>query len=279
MKNILERIERSLKGTYTAPELGSVGKAICVELLGISELSFYTKEALAPDSERDRKLDNALSRLASGEPLQYLLGYTPFCGLHYKVDSRVLIPRPETAELVEWVLQECKGKRHGRLLDIGTGSGCIAITLARGLADWYVKAYDVSTGALEVARENSQINHADVQFEQMDILNCNEHGGEYNVIVANPPYIMESEKVDMEYRVIGFEPHLALFAPEEDPLLFYRAIAEYGCNNLEHGGSLYFEINPLQAERLHSLLEVMGYHHIESRDDIYGKTRMIKAIL
>ena len=273
MKEILQRIEGALGGRYAAAELESIKKALCLELLGISAVSFYTKEKLSTDTE---KLDRALERLAKGEPLQYVIGLTPFCGLKFKVDGRVLIPRPETAELVEWVAQECASE--GSLLDVGTGSGCIAITLAHGLPGWKVQGWDISEGALEVARENSRLNGTKVEFRKVDILNA-ESNCKFDVIVSNPPYVMESEKGQMEDTVLEHEPHTALFVPDSDALLFYRAIADFGKKALVWGGALYFEINPLAASALKEMLEQKGYHDIIIRNDIFGKQRMIKAIL
>lgn len=277
MRYILTYIDNALKSCYAAAELESVKKALCLELLGISSVTYFTKETLTPDPERDRKLEAALMRLAQGEPLQYILGSTPFCGLIFRVDSRVLIPRPETAELVEWVTTDAGAS--GSLLDIGTGSGCIAVTLAHNLPHWKVQGWDISEGALEVARENSRLNGTDVGFCKADILNMRETDCHFDVIVSNPPYVMESEKEQMENRVLDFEPHSALFVPDSDPLMFYRAIAEFGNRALNKGGRLYFEINPLEAEALKEMLSDAGYHDIELRKDIFGKQRMIKAKL
>jgi len=277
MRYILTYIDNALKSCYAAAELESVKKALCLELLGISSVTYFTKEILAPDPERDRKLEAALRRLAQGEPLQYIIGSTPFCGLTFRVDSRVLIPRPETAELVEWVTEDAGAS--GCLLDIGTGSGCIAVTLAHNLPHWKVQGWDISEGVLEVARENSRLNGTDVEFCKADILNMRETDCHFDVIVSNPPYVLESEKEQMETRVLDFEPHSALFVPDSDPLRFYRAIAEFGNRALNKGGRLYFEINPLEAEALKEMLSDAGYHDIELRKDIFGKLRMIKAIL
>ena len=277
MKHILSQIDSALCGLYDAAELETVKKALCLELLGISAVSFFTKETLAPDAERERCLEKALDRLAEGEPLQYVIGFTPFCGLRFKVDGRVLIPRPETAELVEWVAQDCASE--GALLDIGTGSGCIAVTLARKLPGWKVQGWDISEGALELAAENSRMNGADVDFRKMDILNAPEPDGRFDVIVSNPPYVMESEKGQMEKTVLDYEPHTALFVHDNDPLLFYRAIAGFGKKALAPGGALYLEINPLEASDLKVMLGQAGYHTIGIRNDIFGKQRMIKAVL
>ena len=277
MKGILASIESALDRRYDSSELESVKKALCTEYLGISPLSYYTKETLPPDTDRDRRLDEALSRLAAGEPLQYILGHTPFCGLDFKVDSRVLIPRPETAELVEWVAHD--SAKAGSLLDIGTGSGCIAVTLAHKLPGCRVQAWDISEGALEVAAGNSRLNGTDVEFRKVDVLAAGDAECRFDVIVSNPPYVMESEKAQMEDTVLEHEPHTALFVQDNDALVFYRAIARLGRRILNSGGSLYFEINPLKADDMKKMLSDAGYHNVELRSDIYGKLRMIKAIL
>lgn len=277
MNQVLQRIDRALAGLYDAAELESIKKALCLEYLGISAVCFYTKEPLAADPDRDRKLDDALSRLAKGEPLQYIIGYTPFCGLQFRVDDRVLIPRSETAELVEWVTAD-SGKA-ACILDIGAGSGCIAITLAHRLPGSRVQGWDISEAALEVARENNRINGTEVEFKRVDILSAQASDCKYDVIVSNPPYVLESEKAGMEVNVLEHEPHTALFVPDTDPLLFYRAIAEFGREALVTGGMLYFEINPLESEAMKAMLSDAGYHNIEIRKDIFGNQRMIKAVL
>ena len=277
MKRLGALIDDSLKGCFDALELETVKRALCTELLGVSALSFYTKETLSEDNERDSQLKDALERLKNGEPLQYVIGSTPFCGLKFKVDSRVLIPRPETAELVEWVAQDCS--LSGKLLDVGTGSGCIAVTLAHKLKGWKVQGWDISDDALAVARENNLLNGTNVEFCKVDILDVPQGGFSFDVIVSNPPYVLESQKGQMENTVLDFEPHTALFVDDKDPLLYYRAIAGFGKRALNTGGCIFFEINPLEASALKEMLEQAGYHIVELRNDISGKQLMIKAIL
>ena len=276
MKRLLLRIDDALGRRYDAQELETIKRALCTELLGVSALAFYTKDTLSLTPEQEALLADALKRLEKGEPLQYVIGSTPFCGLTFKVDSRVLIPRPETAELVEWVAQDADSK--GSLLDVGTGSGCIAISLAHRLPGWKVQGWDISDGALEVARENSRLNGTQVEFRKVDILNA-DPDCRFDVIVSNPPYVLDSEKGQMEDTVLEFEPHLALFVSDTDPLLFYRAIAAFGHRTLNPGGRLYFEINPLKVEEMKDMLMGAGYRDVEVRNDIFGKPRMIKAIL
>ena len=217
-------------------------------------------------------------RLLEQEPIQYVLGQANFCGRTFMVNEHVLIPRPETEELCQWINSQDASPRV-RLLDIGTGSGCIAITLAAMYPKAEVTAWDISPEALEVARENAKRTHVNVSFEQIDILHLpsNLLHQTYDLIVSNPPYICNKERACMEANVLEHEPHTALFVPDDDPLLFYRAIAQYGQTALEPEGWLYFEINPLYAQPLSDMLHMMSYHDIELKLDQYGKQRMIRA--
>lgn len=275
MKNILKKIGQALSAVYDGPELESVSRALCLELLDIDKADFYTKAKLSFDSDRDSRLDAALKRLEKGEPLQYVLGNAPFCGLNFKVGPGVLVPRPETGELVSWVISETSGPAG--ILDIGTGSGCIAVTLASKMPQCTVKGWDISDEALSYARSNSELNGTDVVFEKHDVLASDLPEARFDVIVSNPPYIIEKEKSDIDRTVLDYEPALALFVPDNDPLLFYRAIAMFGKRALKPCGSLYFEINPMFAGQLQLLLERSGYHNVTLRRDIFGKLRMIKA--
>ena len=227
------------------------------------------------------ELEQIAIRLEQQEPVQYILGQTEFCGRTFVVNKHVLIPRPETAELCQWIvlgngLQGCK-----KILDIGTGSGCIAITLAAEMPEAEVTAWDISEEALKVAEENAKRTDVHVKFEQVDILHLPSSilhlTSAFDLIVSNPPYICNKERETMETNVLEHEPHTALFVPDNDPLLFYRAIAQYGQTALKEGGWLYFEINPLYAEPLQDMLSKMSYHDIEIKGDQYGKQRMIRA--
>ena len=227
------------------------------------------------------ELEQIAIRLERQEPVQYILGQTEFCGRTFVVNKHVLIPRPETAELCQWIvlgngLQGCK-----KILDIGTGSGCIAITLAAEMPKAEVTAWDISEEALKVAKENAKRTNVHVKFEQVDILHLPSSilhlTSAFDLIVSNPPYICNKERETMEANVLEHEPHTALFVPNDDPLLFYRAIAQYGQTALKEGGWLYFEINPLYAEPIREMLSKMSYHDIEIKGDQYGKQRMIRA--
>ena len=245
--------------------------------LSMSDICLGKDTQLSANSQTELK--RIAERLLEQEPIQYVLGQTDFCGRTFMVNEHVLIPRPETEDLCRWITSQ--GDRHPvRLLDIGTGSGCIAITLAAEMPDAEVTAWDISPKALEVARENAKRAHVHVSFEQVDALNIPYSSfstSHFSLIISNPPYICNKERARMEANVLEHEPHTALFVPDEDPLLFYRAIAQYGQTALEPGGWLYFEINPLYAQPLCDMLRIMSYHDICLKLDQYGEQRMIRA--
>ena len=225
------------------------------------------------------ELEQILLRLERHEPIQYVLGETEFCGRPIYVGPGVLIPRPETEELCRWIVENEVSKVKDEalsILDIGTGSGCIAITLAAEMSKARVTAWDISEEALKVARRNAAHHHVDVTFEQVDILRSQDPLTQH-IIVSNPPYICNKERAAMAQNVLDYEPHEALFVPDDDPMLFYRAIATYATTGLKKGGRLYFEINPLYADALQDMLSAMRFTHIETKNDQYGKQRMIKA--
>ncbi len=232
------------------------------------------------------ELQQVLQRLEQGEPVQYVLGEELFGGRRFKVTPDVLIPRPETQELCQWIVEEATLHTPlpvHRLLDIGTGSGCIAVTLALELPQAHVTAWDISDRALAVARENAQRLGATVTFQQVDALHpfnpltFSPFNPPLTLLVSNPPYICEQEKAQMAPNVLDHEPSLALFVPDDDPLLFYRSIARYAREALVPGGQLFFEINPLYQDELTAMLRDMGYTHIETRADQFGLQRMLKA--
>ncbi|WP_091431035.1 peptide chain release factor N(5)-glutamine methyltransferase [Flavobacterium degerlachei] len=213
-------------------------------------------------------------------PVQYLLGTTSFYGLDFKVNSSVLIPRPETEELVEWIIESQKSIAESqklRILDIGTGSGCIAISLAKNIPDASVHAIDVSEKALATAKKNAETNKVDVNFIIQNILQTEDLGQQFDVIVSNPPYVRNLEKQEIKKNVLDNEPHLALFVEDNDALIFYRKIAELAHKNLVPNGQLFFEINQYLGKETVALLAEMNFKNIELRKDIYGNDRMIKA--
>lgn len=276
MRELLEHMHTRLASVVDGGETDAICRALCMELLGISQADYYLKGRIAVTDSMMARLDNALERICAGEPLQYVLGNAPFSGLDFRVDGRVLIPRPETAELVDWILQDYSDERL-ELLDIGTGSGCIAISLSSRRRGWNVSACDISRDALDVAVENNRSNGTGVHFFQTDILSSQCTCRNLDVIVSNPPYIAESERREMEHTVLDYEPESALFVPDDDPLKFYRAIARFGKSALRQGGALFFEINPLFAVEMVGMLESMGYSQTEVRCDIFGKKRMLKT--
>lgn len=249
------------------------------------EHHFGTKKidlALEPELMRkewpEKRFSEALHQLLEERPIQYVVGHAEFAGLKFKVNENVLIPRPETEELVAWMLESIDKSQPLRILDIGTGSGCIPITLSLQIPSAEIHAVDISEKALELARENAQRLGAEVRFFNLDILTVESLAENYDVIVSNPPYVRLSEKNEMRGNVLKHEPDLALYVRDEDPLLFYRKIAALGKGALTENGMLFFEINENLAEPTSETLSNLSYQSIEVRKDIYGKNRMIRAI-
>jgi release factor glutamine methyltransferase len=277
MHPIVNEIREALRGIYPDSEALSLAKMLLVEAFGFSTLELYGGKDKEISGKRRDVLDKMLSRLLKNEPIQYVLGKETFCGLDFEVDRNVLIPRPETRELVEWIVADRKLDASCRILDIGTGSGCISISLAKFLQGSKVEAWDISQGALDVARRNAERNEVQVLFRHQDVLDALPEGAIYDVIVSNPPYITEKEKSDMDANVLEWEPSTALFVPDADPLLFYRKIAELGLSMLKAGGTLYYEINRAYGQETISMLEALNYSQIELRKDEWGNDRTIKA--
>ena len=277
MHPIVYEIRDALRGYYPDSEALSLAKMLLVEAFGFTTLELYGGKDKEISGNRLRDLHEMLSRLQKNEPIQYVLGKETFCGLDFEVDSNVLIPRPETRELVEWIVADRKLDASCRILDIGTGSGCISISLAKFLSGAEVEAWDISEGALDVARRNAVRNAVEVLFRQQDVLYALPGDTRYDVIVSNPPYITEKEKLDMDANVLDWEPFTALFVPDADPLLFYRKIAELGLSMLNIGGALYFEINRAYGQETVRMLEGLSYKQIELRKDGWGNDRMVKA--
>ena len=281
-----------LTAVYDEREAKAIVRWVLEVLFGLTwtDIICGKVEELSPDDQT--RLETILRRLAAGEPVQYVVGLADFGPRLFHVAPGVLIPRPETYELCQWIVLKRKEERGEKredsqraetlkILDIGTGSGCIACTLATEIVGAEVTAWDISEEALTIARENAKRTHIHVSFEQVNVLRREERGERrektWDLIVSNPPYISEKERTEMERNVLEHEPETALFVPDDDPLLFYRTIAQYGYEMLKRDGWLYFEINPLYVSDLRELLHVMGYHAIESKEDQYGKPRMIRA--
>ena len=279
MKRLIDKIGFALTGRYEKEELSAIVRTVCCDMLNIPTTTYYIKEKVALTTEQEARLKEILCRLQQGEPLQYIEGKAPFCGMEFAVRPGVLIPRPETAELVDWIVQDHTSQAP-RLLDMGTGSGCIAIALDKLLPLAKVEACDISTEALAVATENNGRNGALVTFFHHDMLDLSTplpHS--YNILVSNPPYIKQSEQTSMEQHVTEWEPHTALFVPDEDALCFYRAIAEIGMTEaLEPGGCIYVEINQALGAETVALFESYGYKEVTLRKDFYGNDRMVKGV-
>ena len=276
MKQLIDKLQTALSGIYEGHELTAIIRTICCDMLGIGTATYYLKEAVTLTSEQESLLRSIIDRLQQGEPLQYIEGKVPFCGMEFAVNSSVLIPRPETAELVDWIVCE-HATQHPRILDLGTGSGCIAIALSKQLPQATIEACDISAEALTIAKENARMNEAPVSFFTHDMLDLGTplpHS--YDILVSNPPYIRQSEAADMSIQVTEWEPHTALFVPDDDALRFYRAIAELGQTEvLRPGGHIYVEINQALGKETVALFEAYGYQDVELRKDIYGNERMI----
>jgi len=279
IQDVFALFKQSLGSVYDANEIEAVTLLVINEISGLSKgqiKAFPEKEIIVEQAE---KLDEILSRLKTGEPVQYILGYTEFYGLPFKVNPSVLIPRSETEELVEWVLNSVEGKySKASILDIGTGSGCIAISLKKNLTGALVSAIDISVDALETAKQNADLNGVDVSFIEVDILNFVTYNlQQSSIIISNPPYVTLYDKMQMHTNVTDFEPHSALFVPDEDPLIFYKAIADFALDHLTENGLLFLEINESLGMETVELLKKKGFKNIELREDMSGRDRMIKG--
>lgn len=225
-------------------------------------------------------IHDCLNRLKKSEPIQYILGETEFYGIGMKVNRDTLIPRPETEELVDWIVndvQQTKGENPVSIVDLGTGSGCIALALCKTLDQADVEAWDVSEGALKVARKNARDNRCKIKFERRDMLSLPEKEAPYDIIVSNPPYVRLSEKKEMKKNVLDYEPTIALYVPNDDPLLYYKRILDWGKNVLKNDGSVYFEINEYLGDDVVKLMKEEGYDSVVLKKDFTGRDRMIRA--
>ena len=278
MQQVIQYIRQSLHSLYPPSEIKALIGLLLEKKFGIRMLDVYMDKDIQFLPEQAKELEDILRRLRDNEPIQYILGEADFCGFSFRVNSHVLIPRPETAELVGWILDDLPDTSL-RILDIGTGSGCIPIALSRRCPQAELLAWDISSEALEVARENNRLHGTSVRFERQDIFAPVKETEYFDVVVSNPPYITASEKKEMERNVLDWEPGLALFVPDEDPLVFYRRIAELGKTLLAPTGTLYLEINRTYGGQIRTMLEGLGYGLVELRKDLSGNDRMIKARL
>lgn len=262
---------------FTQGEIKNIIRIIFEKLKGYSQVDIIMHHDEELSDFIKSKIDSVLERLLRHEPIQYIFNEAYFQGLHLKVTPHTLIPRPETEELVDIIVKE-NSDSDLRVLDIGTGSGAIAIALARSLRFPIVDAIDISQEALNTAEENAKLLKTKVNFFKKDILNVDNHDNEiYDIIVSNPPYITEHEKTDMEQNVLDYEPHTALFVPDNDPLLFYRAITLYSVKALKPGGRIYFEINSRFGKETAKLLSDNGFTNTMVIKDMYGLDRFVSA--
>lgn len=273
-------IKRTLVARLTPAVGASEASAMAVEILewalGLDRTRQLLEQDRSVEPETGQRIDEVARRVVAGSPLQYVLGYAWFMGMRLKVDENVLIPRPETAELVDHITDDLARRPDLRVLDIGTGSGCIAIALARALPFAEVTATDISAGALAVAAQNARALKVKIDFVEADILKADTEKTlmkEYDVIVSNPPYIAQRERAGMDARVYEQEPAAALFVPDNDPLVFYRAIARFAGKVLAPEGALYFEINPLFVSELRVLLNAEGFGNVDIIRDYKGNYR------
>ena len=276
-----EEVWKRLTTVYDDHEAKAVARYLLEIRYGLTMTNILCGKV---ESLSEEELKAMLNRLLKGEPVQYVTGVAEFGGRRFHVEPGVLIPRPETAELCQWIVSSLHTPHSSlHILDIGTGSGCIACTLAAELPESKVTAWDISDEALRIAQENAQNNHVHINIEKVDILSISHstlltpHSSKYNIIVSNPPYICNKEREGMEQNVLDHEPSLALFVPDEDPLLFYRAITRFAKTALQDGGNLYFEINPLYAQQLEQLMQEEGFSDICFRYDSFGKQRFARG--
>lgn len=269
--------------SYEDGEARAIARILIEELFGLSYTDIVCGATDQLSADDTLHLDTAVRRIEQGEPLQHVLGYADFGGNRFGVNTSVLIPRPET----EWLVDEGERLMNGasnaapsapkRILDIGTGSGCIAISLKLRLGEAYVEAWDISEEALRTAESNAKALKAEVAFCKRDALRAEESVAHWDLIVSNPPYICDSERADMDDNVLLHEPHTALFVPDDDPLRFYRAIARYALHSLSNGGSLLFECNTRYAEATGEMMREMGFEDVTVNDDCFGLPRFVKG--
>lgn len=280
LKDIQDIFHKELDLIYGKEEVDSFFFMILDDYFNIFRIELALKPELSITKEEQGPMFKALDDLKNEKPIQYILGKTEFFGLQFKVNNHVLIPRPETEELVDWILQNANIESELRILDVGTGSGCIAISLAKHLVNSKIIALDISSEALELAKENANLNNVDVKFVKANILDKNinfTRDKKFDIIVSNPPYVKMKDKDQIKPNVLNYEPHLALFVEDKDPLKFFRSISKFAIANLNKEGLLFFEINEYLGNKVKKLLKDQEFRNIELRKDIFGKDRMIKA--
>lgn len=284
LKEFKNLFSEQLLEIYPKTEIDTFFFLLIEEYLGLERIDVILKADYKIDEQKLSILKNVLKRLKKEEPIQYIIGKTEFYGNPFFVDKNTLIPRPETEELVAWIINEVEGLKQDvqesvSILDVGTGTGCIPISLAKNLLNATIAAIDISADALQVANKNADLNNVSINFLEIDILNAPELPRKYDVIMSNPPYVREQEKAEIQNNVLQNEPHLAIFVSDDDPLIFYRKIADLAKNHLSEKGILFFEINQYLGKETCNLLKQIGFKSVELRKDLFQNDRMIKAKL
>jgi release factor glutamine methyltransferase len=277
LKSLQNFFRNGLIGYYPKEEINAFFYRICEQHLNYKRIDVSLKSETLITPETFEYFESLISRLLTYEPIQYILGTTSFFGLEFKVDTNVLIPRPETEELVAWILKQADSSQPLKILDIGTGSGCIAVSLAKHFPNADVYALDVSPAALEMAQYNAQQNGVQLNGIQANVLEWENTELQFDIIVSNPPYVRESEKERMAPNVLEHEPHLALFVENNNPLVFYQAIVALSKQALKKQGLLYFEINEYLGEETKALFSSDDFENVQLKTDIFGKNRMMRA--
>ena len=271
-------LPQKLSDAVGISEAQAMTRVIFEDVIGVDWVNTAVNPDRKIEDETLRKVDEVANEVLNGRPLQYIIGSAMFQGMRFTVNPSVLIPRPETSGLVDWIVDTLGNTKDLSIIDVGTGSGAIAIALARRLPYSCVTAIDISQQALDIANVNIRnLKASNVKTRQWDILTNSFPQGMYDVVVSNPPYVLESEKANMEARVLDYEPTTALFVPDGNPILFYRAIAEAASNQLNPKGWVFFEINPSQVKNLVTLMESLGFDEVEAQRDFAGRYRYLKA--
>lgn len=279
IQQISDFIIKNLSTEVGVREAKAMRRILLEDLAGKSEIEALINPDKELEPELCERIENAVERIVRGEPIQYVVGSAYFHGLHLNVEPGVLIPRPETSQLVDIITDRFDCKNDLRVLDVGTGSGAIAVALSRSLPFCQITAIDISPVAIKVAESNCQkFKIKNIRLFQQNILKSGLPDGIFDIIVSNPPYVVESEKDAMEDRVVKFEPEIALFVPDKNPLVFYRKIAMDALNQLSSGGTVFFEINPRYSSELKNMMQMLGFSDIEIQKDMNGKDRFLSAI-
>ena len=278
LKALKDHFHKSLSDLYSQAEIKTFFNWLIDEFFKLEPIDILLKPELEINNEKISAFEHIIQRLKREEPIQYILGYTEFYGLRFKVNPQVLIPRPETEELVDWIVKDHKSQNQKTLIDIGTGSGCIAIALQKKLPNWNVMALDISTPALDIAKSNADFHKVNIKFIHQDILNTQKLPEQPQVIVSNPPYVQQLEKNQMNNNVLKHEPHQALFVEDTNPLIFYKVISKMA-KKLPHAVEIYFEINQYLVDDLKKMLKNLNLNTYQFRKDFRGNMRFLKVLV